>query len=416
MDKLAIKTTLELQKRFFIKLNILDLQYLSKKIDNNNIYDVELKTNLFKNLSNVYNEEKVHIFIAIINKSTNEVIDSRVYNRNIKKNKKVQFNIHNIKNTEPITNHEVFIAILQSSKNNRKQLKELSKSFYKPMNLFENKSVIKNKSQVITTLVLVSSIFFTFLQVSINHELINNYGFVDSIIKDLSIANSIVQYFYTFIKQTDSFLVIYFLSISIFFIPSIINVISDLFTYVFRIIFFKKSDMINFHLQNSLRNVVYNFKEVVNISFLFRSILIYFLFMISIFIPISIVISENNERNHLNYKYKIIKNYLSLSVFPEFVSIQKDELKKDILIIGYDETYTYYYNIDYIGELLKKHLSPIKNIEEDNRKKIPLNDVYAFYLNNISKDKIKYMRNNEYKVIKRIKTNYSLQNNKSIVD
>lgn len=154
-------------------------------------------------------------------------------------------------------------------------------------------------------------------------------------------------------------------------------------------------------------NMIFNIKEIMNIAFLFKSILIYFFFVLIFIIVFSIVTSESNQKNYLNYKYKIIENYIRLSYFPEMVKIKDIENnEKDIVIIGYDSTYTYYYLLEYISDLLKNRGIKDSKDTENKYKEKPLSEIYAYYLNNISKDQLFYIKNTDYKLVNKIDKKY----------
>lgn len=104
---------------------------------------------------------------------------------------------------------------------------------------------IRNKFEIISMIILLFSIFFTLTQVDITNKLVNNYGFVDSLINNLSIFNSMTSYFYdSFImKNFYPLFIIYIVSLVILLVPSLINYIINL------LIFFGK-EAVNIISQN----------------------------------------------------------------------------------------------------------------------------------------------------------------------
>ena len=121
-------------------------------------------------------------------------------------------------------------------------------------------------------------------------------------------------------------------------------------------------------------------------------------------------ISEGKYKNELNYKMKIIEIFLKSSYFPEMVQI--DNLtnekiqKEEIIIIGYDSVYTYYYTEKYIAKRLKS--SGFKDFDKEDYiyRKMPFYEVYSSYLYNIEKSNLKIVKNNKYKIIERLEKNY----------
>lgn len=409
MRKLAVENFLEREKKYFKKIDINDLVNSESKIETNDIYNLKLDEKYFNFDDNYY----YSIFIAIVDKNDKKILETKNINET-SKNKELYIDIKNLSNNKILNNYFIYISIIPILEENKDLIKNFMKFFYSPINVLQKNNEIRNKFEIISMIILLFSMFFTLTQVDITDKLVNNYGFVDSLINNLSIFNSMASYFYDsfIIKNFYSLFVIYIVSLVILLVPSLISYIIDLLIFFWkRSCKYYKSEYLylKIKLNNDLLNVISNFKEVYyNPSFLFNYTLMYVLLMTLLLAPLMKIFSDENIKINLNYKEKIIEKYFDCSNFPEFVKLKLLNEKEEIVnvyMMGYDSTYTYYYNYAYIKELLDKKFKPFNDDEYDKRE-MNISEIHTYYLNNLSKKELKYIKNTDYKLIERIQEKF----------
>lgn len=124
--------------------------------------------------------------------------------------------------------------------------------------------------------------------------------------------------------------------------------------------------------------------------------------------PLMKIFSKENIKINLNYKGKIIEKYFDCSNFPEFVKLKLLNDKEEIInvyMMGYDSTYTYYYDYAYIKEQLDKKFKPFNDDEYDKRE-MNISEIHTYYLDNLSKKELKYIKNTDYKLVERIQERF----------
>ncbi len=398
---LSVKHCLKRKKELFEKFDIDYIINNSSKIEMNDIYDLKLNENLF----NIEEHKYYSIFIAIIDKDDNSVLETRNINKYVK-NKEITFNLRYMKNNKILDNYWFYISIIPVIEEKKEIIKDFVKIFYLPMNLFPNYTSTKNKFQIFSLLLIIFSMFFTISQVYITKKLIEDYGLVDNLINNISVFNSIIYYIYDsfIIKNWIAFLSMYVIVLIVFLIPGVTNYVFDLVIFIWKRTC-RHYKLEHLYLKIKLKNNIYDIKSHLkeiffNPSFLFKYTLGYIVIMIILFVPVMKFFSDLNLKQNLNYKGKIIEEYFKSSSFPEFAKIKMlDSSEIDVLMIGYDSTYTYYYTYEYINDKLSKHFK--LNVDENgkNKKKMNTSEIYAYYLNDISKEKIKYIKNTDYKTI-----------------
>ncbi|PHO10227.1 hypothetical protein CPG37_06035 [Malaciobacter canalis] len=402
MDIIGIKTIINEYKNIFVKFNLNDIKNSCTKININSIEGLELKASDFKTLSNIKANEKISLFFTFIDKKTNKIIDSRAYSRIVKGNKKFYLNVRDIDNKKSLYEYDIYMIAIPGIKKNEEIIKKLSKSFYKPIRVFKI-SKISYKLKVITLSIIFFSICFSYLQIDIRSVLIENYGFVDSIIDEFSITSSILQYLYKMVGIT-SLGIFVFSFLTVIIILTIDLILQGLF-FLYKMFFYRKKEK---EIESSLLFSFYNFKDNLklfkNVNFLFKIFMIYIVFMITFVFPMIFFVTYNNEKNDINLRYSIIKKYLNMSAFPSLVKIEESckNCKKEVLIVGYDHTYTYYYDYSYIDKLINRQTKDINEEEIDKSKKMSFNDIYAYLLNNLSKEERRFIKNEDYKIIDKI--------------
>ncbi len=409
MKELEIQTLLKRKKEIFFKCGIDYIIKHSARIEENDIYDLSLNKKLF-NIDNIDKDKYYVILIAISDKKGN-ILETR--NINIRfKDKKIKFNLRHLINEQVLDNYIFHISVIPLIEENKEIIKKFIKPFYSSIKLFNKNKIFTNKFQIFSIFVLVFSISFTLLQVDITNKLITNYGQTDNIINNITVFNSIVLYFYDdfFVKNLFAFTMPYLLILSIFVFPSIISFIVEFIFYIWKrsCIFNKKEFLyLNIRLTNSVKDIKSNFIEVCyNPNFIFKYSLIYIFFMLILFIPVMKVYADQNIKNNLNFKGKIIEKYFASSVFPSFIEIKEaNEEKKKIFAIGYDVNYLYYYDYEYIKDILNRDFKSFDNSKYKTRE-MKISEVYAYYLNNLLKDELKYIKVKDYKMERTLPDKY----------
>ncbi len=409
MKKLAVENFLEREKKYFKKIDINDLINSKSKIETNDIYNLKLDEKFFNFNDNYY----YSIFIAIVDKNDKKILETKNIN-GTSKNKELYIDIRNLSNNKILDNYFIYISTIPILEENKELIKNFIKFFYSPISMLPSNNNIRNKFEIISMIILLFSIFFTLTQVDITNKLVNNYGFVDSLINNLSIFNSMTSYFYdSFImKNFYPLFIIYIVSLVILLVPSLINYIINLLIFFWKrsCKYYKPEYLyLKIKLNNDLLNVISNFKEVYyNPSFLFNYTLMYILLMTLLLAPLMKIFSKENIKINLNYKGKIIEKYFDCSNFPEFVKLKLLNDKEEIInvyMMGYDSTYTYYYDYAYIKEQLDKKFKPFNDDEYDKRE-MNISEIHTYYLDNLSKKELKYIKNTDYKLVERIQERF----------
>ena len=411
MNKLEIQSYLKRDKELFKKFDIEYVINNSSKITVNNIYNLKLDKKLFA-INNICNDNYYSVFIVIVKKNNNEILQTKVFNQKFDSNQ-ININITEIKNQEVLEEYYFLISIIPTIKENKELLLKVVKIFYDPIIGKSKNFILNNKLGIISTIILFFSLSFSLLQINITEQLINNYGFVDNLINHVSISNSIVLYFYEnfFLHGINLLLFILF----ILFLLGILflNFYDFLLTY-FKLIFRKiiRCNKNNLDIKIELLKIVLNMK--VNIKAIFYDInfslytlsLASFLFLL-IYIPLLFIFSEANIKNNLNLTGKIIEKYFEFSKFPAFVKIKElNTDEEDVLLIGYDNVYTYYYDKKYIDKELMNIVKEFKN-NEYNSIEMPISEIYSYYLKDkLLKEELKLIRNIDYIIKEELKSNY----------
>lgn len=410
MNSLEIQTYLKRNSELFIKIDMDYITNNSSKIMVHDIYDLKFNNELFK-INEISDYEYYSIFVVILNKRNDKILETRVFNKHFK-SKEINFNITGIENKEILEEYYFLISVVPTIKEKEGLLSNLIKIFYNP-EIGKSKSfILNNKFEIISTIILIFSLSFSLLQINIINKLINNYGFVDNLLNNLSISNSIILYFYEdfFLKIGSILLILILFSLlSIFLLNFFMFLLISCKLILERFVFCRKN---NLHTKIELMKISLNMKANIkaifyDINFLIYSIFTVFLLTLLIFTPLFSIVSESNIKNNLNLTGKIIEKYFEFSKFPAFVKIKELNIdEKDILLIGYDNTYTYYYDKEYIDEELMKKFIKF-NKDEYNSREMPFSEIYSYYLKDVlSKEKLKLIRNIDYKIKDELKSNY----------
>lgn len=410
MNNLEIQTYLKRNRELFIKI---DMDYIinnSSKIMVHDIYDLKFNNEVFK-INEISDYEYYSIFVVILNKKNDKILETRVFTKHFKSDE-INFNITGIENKEVLEEYYFLISVLPIIKEKEGLLSNLIKIFYNPEIGKSKNFILNNKLEIISTIILIFSLSFSLLQINIANKLINNYGFVDNLLNNLSISNSIILYFYEdfFLKIGSILLVLILFSLFLIFLFNFsMFLLIGCKLILEKFIFCREN---NLHTKIELMKISLNMKANIkaifyDINFLIYSIFTVFLLTLLIFTPLFSIVSESNIKNNLNLTGKIIEKYFEFSKFPAFVEIEELNLdKKDILLIGYDNTYTYYYDKKYIDDELMKKFIKFDNDEYDSRE-MPFSEIYSYYLKGVlSKEKLKLIRNIDYKIKYELKSNY----------
>ncbi|RBQ31725.1 hypothetical protein CRU92_05805 [Arcobacter sp. FW59] len=402
MNKVEIETILKRKKDLFIQLDISFIIDNSLRVETNKIYKLTLNKELFSNFNILDNNLHYSIFIAIVDKKENSVLQTSNINANFKDNQ-IVFNIFNINNNKSLDNYTFYISVIPIEQRNEDILKYLMKYFYNPVSILPKIKRVKNFIGVISVLTLLFTIFFTILQVYITNELINNYGFVDNIINNFSIFNASVSYLYgDFIYTLISVLSLTLTILFVFIAPCLFSLIIDSFKFIYFDSCLVDKNKYLYHVLR-LKMSYLDFKnslKVLTTNFLSKATLGLFIFIVVTFIPVYKFISDLNLNLKSNFKGKIIEKYFDYSAFPNFVKLEYLNCSEDkVFMIGYDSTYMYYYDYNYIKNILNKKFKPFKYNNEDDYREISFSELYVYNLNQLSKKELKYIKNTDYKIL-----------------
>lgn len=412
MNKLEIQSYLKRDKELFKKCDIEYVINNSSKITVNNIYNLKLDEKLFA-IDNICNDNYYSVFIVIIKKNNNEILQTKVFNQKFDSNQ-ININITKIKNQEVLEEYYFLISIIPTIKENKELLSKLVKIFYDPIIGKSKDFILNNKLGILSTIILFFSLSFSLLQTNITNQLINNYGFVDNLINHISISNSMVLYFYeNFFLQPVTNLLLFILFIlfllGIFFI-SFFYFLLIYFKLIFiKIIFCNRSNLdIKIELLKTFLDMKANIKGIFfDINFSIYALISSSILFLLIFIPLLSIFSEANIKNNLNFTGKIIERYFEFSKFPAFVKIKElNTDEEDVLLIGYDNVYTYYYDKKYIDKELMNIFKDFKK-NEYNSREMPVSEIYSYYLKDkLLKEELKLIRNIDYIIKEELKSNY----------
>ena len=120
MNKLEIQSYLKRDKELFKKFDIEYVIYNSSKITVNNIYNLKLDKKLFA-INNICNDNYYSVFIVIVKKNNNEILQTKVFNQKFDSNQ-ININITEIKNQEVLEEYYFLISIIPTIKENKELL------------------------------------------------------------------------------------------------------------------------------------------------------------------------------------------------------------------------------------------------------------------------------------------------------
>lgn len=410
----------------FIKTREEIKEYINKDSEGNII---NLKLEL-KNFDYFTSKEvkKVMIYFAVYNEDTKEYLDYSTFS-NKDKNEEIILSKHCtiIKEINQYINFDANLLfkflIVPLIEENKEYLFSLEKYFYKS----ENFNIDKSEENINKVKLTFSMMFYKVLPLfililipaNIYNFLINNLGFVDSLIDISTITTSFIYLLNGTINFVIKYIIYFFIGMIIFIpIYAIITIyfgfyfsffISKIFHLIKILLYCEKNNQHEFILEKI--NFKRAIKDTLPILMLFKSFKYYLLSsliytLIIIFLTISFFISQiidtNNNNNKINTVISIgAYQYMQYSAFPKISKIKyKNDNYKDriVLFMGYDKAYSYYYDIDYINNILSSYKKEeIDKFIKDNNDSITFENIFRVLLvgkiNNIN---IKAIKNDMY--------------------
>jgi len=428
---------LEKYSDWFVEYSKEQIYNHSIKNDVGKLKELTLNLSYFKKISQLNLEKKdVVIYLVILKKNTNEVIDYTTLSDVTINNcfAKIKKSILNTLNNN-FDDYKFMFSIIPIQKQYKEQLDIFENAFYKQSLMFDFNTKEKKKRNFLNFFpipIALFSIVFTAIQVFFFQYLINKLGFVDSIVENFTISNSIIGYLLTFMNEHFFIiLMIYFLLLTFVFIfVSILGITEGLYSIL--VIFFNIVKVIlnkifqtkfqldshifikqRLHSKRTFMDWIKQVRIVLTWHILYKSFISYILFvLIIIAFFISIVSKDNLYDNRLNMFEKVLENYLSASAFPSVCKMINDkEEDKIVLVMGYDKVYTYYYEYEYINNILKD--IGFKDLEKTDMKDyepIAFYKVFIRYISQkINNSEIQFVKNTDYK-IEKIEKKYYVKN------
>lgn len=356
------------------------------------------------------NIEKVMIYLAIYDLDNNKYLD---YETCGWKNLNEQITIYKTDSLFQTINKYINFKLNLSFKflvvpiieENKKYLLNLEKYCYK-----SNELSIDKNAEIKTKLKFTFSILFykilpifilVLIPANVYNFLVNNLGFVNSLIDISTISTSVIY----LLNGTIYFLleyIIYFILGMIIFIPlyALVVIYFSFYFYYFNSIFYQYIKKIFYCEKGINKNEIIlekiKFKRTIKDSkpllklftkfeYYFLSSMIYILFVL--FIIISTFITQIKQSNNINNNSAtlisiIAYNYIKYSSFPKMskIKLKNENTEKIVLFMGYDSTYSYYYDEIYINEILSKYEE--KELTEliNNKDYIYLKDIFKLFL------------------------------------
>lgn len=256
---------------------------------------------------------------------------------------------------------------------------------------------------------------------NIYHFLINNLGFVDSLI-DISTINTSFIYLFNATMQIFLKYILYIFLGMIVFIPiyTILSInfsfwfyfiMNKFFYFIKELLLCKKNEQYKLILdrvncKRAIKDSIPFLKLFKFPAYYFFSILLYtlgiILFILSFFI--SQIIDANKNNNQNTFISIGAYNYMNYSAFPRMLKIIHKEYKNDskiVLFMGYDKTYSYYYDIEYLNKILFTYKKEeIKKFIDDKNNNIFFEDIFkTFIIGKINNSNINFIKNDMYDIV-----------------
>jgi len=418
-------------QKYIIEIN--DISEISEIDSDGNINKILLNLSILNNLTNYNN---FSIYFTIFDEDTNSYIDYSTL-----------LNVNSDNNIIKISKHKAIInkffkqkskkylfAIIPLTKEYKNIIIKFEDTLFKTNTYDNNKfKEICKITQFIFDLILYKAIPFITLVVLplyVYSFLIDDVGLVESLIDITTISNVTIQILLTSIFYIWEYIMYIFIA-GIISIPIYILVIfyTAMLCMYFIPIVVKKllnnllcenkydytSEQIGmFRDKKMLKNEIlsmFSYKFIYRYSLGFL-VSVFTLFLIFLLSQINI---QNKDIQNKNIVEIVSNYYLSQSAFPQLAKItQSNDKNKVVLIMGYDKIFTYYYSISTIERIIndKNHIKEYFD-KNKNIKSIEFDKLFKKYIiGKIKNSDIKFIKNNDYKIIP---LNNTLYLNKNII-
>lgn len=427
-----------INKKKFDELFIQKSKYLNIKNKNDiinhccqynehNIINIILELKDFEFYKESKEIKKVMIYFAVYNNFTKEYLDYATCGwKNLDEQIIISKNSSLLQTLNKYINFNSNLSfkflLVPIIEENKEYLLNLEKYFYKSENFSMNKSEETKNKIKITFSVLFYKILPLFILVlipaNIYNFLINNLGFVDSLIDISRISTSFIY----LLNETINFLIeyiIYFFIGMIIFIPlyAVLTIYSSFYFYfiVNRIYqFIKEFLSCKKENQNEIILEKINFKRTIKDGIpllkLFKTFEYYFLssliyILIVLFISLTFFISQIKQTNNVNNNSDTLISisayqYMQYSAFPKMSKIKLKDInntEKTVLFMGYDQTYSYYYDETYINDILSNYKKEELEKLINKHNSIFFQDIFKIFLvGKIKNSNIKAIKNDLY--------------------
>lgn len=409
--------------------------YILKSEEKLSVMNLILKLNEFSFLKYAKSVQKMIVYFAIYDKDSKEYLEYSTY---------IKYNIQNEidlpKNSNIVKKIDTYI---NSNKNltfkflavpvvteNEDYILSLEKYFYKSSLALDNEENQQYNNTVKFTKSMLSFLYtkvlplfiLVIIPTYIYVYLIKDIGLVDSLI-DISIVTTTVLYVvYETINLIKSYL--FFIVIGfIVFIPifAIANILYNSFLeLVFgQVIYFimtkiKKTNESLEHnvilekikFKRSIEDVKLLFTIFKSLKYYYVSLLVYTLVISILFLIFFISQISNIKNDNHTFISLSAQEYIQHSAFPKLAEIDlrnSCENSKIVLFMGYDKTYSYYYDLNYINSIIlessnenfDKFITSYNNKIE--MKYLKFQDIFKYFLiGKLDNSKISAVKNDMY--------------------
>ncbi|APW64432.1 hypothetical protein LPB137_00585 [Poseidonibacter parvus] len=404
-----------------------------------NVVTLKLELKDFGFFKEAKNVEKLMIYFGVYDNDTNEYLDYSTYS-NVDINADIILSrrsvivkkINKYLNFDANLSFKIFIVpIIQE---NEDLIFSLEQKLYLPdITSTNNENFLGSSKKLLTFLYskILPIFIFILIPANVYIYLIKKIGLVESLIDISTITTTVIYLLNETINILFDNLLSFFIG-GILFIPVYLLIIFFftvygfyIFSKVFRVI--KKLVLCN--TKNEYHEILYEKITIKRLHFdlvpmiksffstkyiylysLTYSLLVLFLFMV--FFITQIADTNKNSINSINKINTVISiaanEYIQYSAFPKLANIKlKNESSKKefVLFMGYDKTYSYYYDISYINNVLSKYSSnEIQKFMEDYKKhnnhqkiEISFQDIFKTFLaGHIDNNNIKAIKNDMY--------------------
>lgn len=433
IEKKKVDDLISSNKNYLKSIKKSELEKYINRDVNSKILNIELNLHEFKFYKNSKNREieKVMIYFIIYDERNKKYLEYSTFsNLDMKDSLMLKDSTTIVKKISKFIDYNSdlifnFIVIPIKKENNNK-IFLLEKAFYKADSIDNNHYVyvIDRLKQIL--LFLINKIFPLFIliiiPVNIYIYLIEYIGLVDSLIDISVISTSFIYLLNSVLNLLKENLFFVFIGL-IFFIP-IYGILIICTGYIFTLFFTKiyilfrkfilSETEINYYIVTKKINLIRTKRDLIPLFKVFKNYkyysLTFFTYIVSFLILALVFFIDQTTIENKNKTIISISanNYLTFSAFPRIVYIKNDNESKKVLFMGYDRVFSYYYELDYIENILKKYEEEeIERIlDKYGNNIIEFKTIFElFIVGKINNNNIKAIKNDMYKICDNLNSN-----------